>query len=144
MRLPGIFDSLRDLLDDRGLVVVRPHEHAPLLPPWGRRKRLSFLELGLEAEGFRRRGDLLRRWGLDGPAFRDPSALVPRPSQVEIRGVQDDRAVSFGHGPGPNPRADIRVWAGRGTGALSSVPTLLSRRHFRGGSSRKTHRISRL
>src|SRR5207245_3625876 len=111
MRLPGIFDSLRDLLDDRGLVVVRPHEDASLLPPRGRRKRLSFLELGLEAEGFRRRGHLLRRWGFDGPAFRHAPALISRPSQVEICRVQDDGAVSFRHGPGPNPRAAIRIWA---------------------------------
>src|SRR5207244_11718849 len=111
MRLPGIFDSLRDLLVDRGLVVVRPHEDASLLPPWGRRKRLSFLELGLEAEGFRRRGDLLRRWGLDGPAFRDPSALVPRPPQLELRGALDDRAVSFRHGPGPDPPPALGIRA---------------------------------
>src|SRR5438128_12609150 len=92
-RLPGLFDSLRDLLDDRGLVVVRTHEDASLLPPWGRRKRLSFLELGLEAEGFRRRGDLVRRWGLDGAAIRDASAFGPRLSQVEIRRVQNYRHV---------------------------------------------------
>src|SRR5881628_1632713 len=112
MRLPGIFDSLRDLLDDRGLVVVRPHEDASLLPPWGRRKRLTFLELRLQAEGFRRGSDLLRGGRFDGPPFRDAPALVPRPSQVEVCGVQDDRAVSLRHGPGPNPRAAIRIWRG--------------------------------
>src|SRR2546422_11732759 len=112
MRLPGIFDSLRDLLDDRGLVIVRPHEDASLLPPWGRRKRLPFLELRLQAEGFRRGGDLLRGGGFDGPPFRDAPALIPRPSQVEVCGIEDDRAVSLRHGPGPNPRAAIRIWAG--------------------------------
>src|SRR3989441_3747212 len=111
-RLPGLFDSLRDLLDDRGLVVVRTHEDASLLPPWGRRKRLAFLELRLEAEGLCRGGDLLCCGGFDGPPFRDAPALVPRPSQVEVCGVEDDRAVSLRHGPGPNPRAAIRIWGG--------------------------------
>src|SRR5881296_1670437 len=129
MRLPGIFDSLRDLLDDRGFVVVCTHEDASLLSPWGRRKRLSFLDLGLQAEGFRGGVDLLGRGGLDGPAFRDPSALVPRPSQVEICGVQDDRAVSFRHGPGPNPRAAIRIWA-----ATRGIRYLHSRGRSHGGA----------
>src|SRR2546426_1162822 len=125
MRLPGIFDSLRDLLDDRGFVVVCTHEDAAFLSPWGRRKRLSFLDLGLQAEGFRGGVDLLGRGGLDGPAFRDPSALVPRPSQVEICGVQDDRAVSFRHGPGPNPRAAIRSWAATNLRTKSDVRAIV-------------------
>src|SRR3989441_636449 len=129
MRLPGIFDSLRDLLDDRGFVVVCTHEDAAFLPPRGRRKRLSFLDLGLQAEGFRGGVALLGRGGLDGPAFRDPSALVPRPSQVEIGGVQDDRAVSFRHGPGPNPRAAIRIWA-----ATRGIRYLHSRRRSHRGA----------
>src|SRR2546425_11802189 len=111
MRLPGIFDSLRDLLDDRGFVVVCTHEDAAFLSPWGRRKRLSFLDLGLQAEGFRGGGALLCRGGRAGPAFRDPSSLLPRPAQVEICGGPDDRPASFRHGPGPKSPPAIRIWA---------------------------------
>src|SRR5438093_498497 len=85
--LPGLLDPLRDLLENRGLVVVRPHEDASLFPPRGRWERLPFLELGLETEGFRRRGHLLGGGGFDGPSFRDAPALVPRSRQVEVCGV---------------------------------------------------------
>src|SRR2546425_11376193 len=110
MRLPGVFDSLRDLLDDRGFVVVCTHEDAAFLPPRGRRKRLSFLDLGLQAEGFRGGVDLLGRGGLDGPPFRDPAALVPGRYQDEVCGVQDDRAVYIRQGPRSNPRAATPIW----------------------------------
>src|SRR5207249_12001542 len=112
-----------DLLENRGLVVVRPHEDASLFPPRGRWERLPFLELGLETEGFRRRGHLLGGGGFDGPSFRDAPALVPRSRQVEVCGVWDDGAVSLRHGPGPNPRAAIRIWA-----ASASIRYLHSRR----------------
>src|SRR5437764_608750 len=100
--LPGLLDPLGDLLDDRGLVVVRPHEDPSFLPPGRRGEGLAVLHLWLEAEGLRGARDLLRGRRVDRPSLRDPTTLIPRPRDIEVGGIEDDRSVAFRHGLGPN------------------------------------------
>src|SRR2546423_14650354 len=92
--LAGFLDALRDLLDDRGLVVVSPDKDASFLPPRRGRERLAVLHLRLEAERLRRAPDFLRGRQLPGPPLPDPAPLLPRPAHGQIGGVEGDRGVA--------------------------------------------------
>src|SRR2546430_13931884 len=81
--LAGFLDALRDLLDDRRLVVVSPDKDASFLPPRRGGGRLAVLHLRLAAEGLRRARDLLRGRHLHGPPLRGAAPLLPRSADVE-------------------------------------------------------------
>src|SRR5881392_3362928 len=134
--LPGLLDPLGDLLDDRGLVVVRPHEDPSFLPPGRRGEGLAVLHLWLEAEGLRGARDLLRGRRVDRPSLRDPTTLIPRPRDIEVGGIEDDRSVAFRHGLGPNVAVAIRIWP-RPVQTICSFLQLLSRNPFRGSRERE-------
>src|SRR3990172_1933860 len=89
--------AFRDLSDDRRLEIVRADEDAALLLPRRRGKAFALFDLWLETESLRGRGDLLNAWRFDRDFLRNPPAPVPRASEVEIRGIEDDRPVALRH-----------------------------------------------
>src|SRR2546430_9322950 len=129
--LAGFLDALRDLLDDRRLIVASPNKTASCLPPRRGRERLAVLPLRLEAEGLRRARALLRGRYLHGPPLRDAAPLLPRSADVEIGGTETDRSVAVRHGGGPNPAIAIRL-ASLSRRTIPSFPQPLCREPFPG------------
>src|SRR2546430_15855089 len=96
--LAGLLDALRDLLDDRRLVVVSPDKDASFLPPRRGGERLAVLHRRLEPGGLLRGRDFLPGGHLHAPPLRAGAPRLPGRARAQIGRMTDDASVPCGPG----------------------------------------------